>query len=378
MSDQSSTLSVVHEAIDERQHVRVKIPATVSVNVSGKVIECEVEDISLGGASIFINQSFVEGQLIDTTVSFNLDGFDMNLPIKAKVISQKGKVTSIGFVDVAQKQMDTLRYMISSFIAGDIVSASGVLNVVQRENYIKQRKTKFDATRSWSERAKAIFGTATYLVFGSLIALILAYKLYIYFFQVNALNSSVSADSFIVSMPGNGYVSYLTNKDEVEKGEPLASVSSQLQTSFNTPEDLRAISDISETDLQTLFGKALLETMIASPCDCFVYYPEQASDRYAYKEEELLHLLPVDKPLYVKATFPFTRIDALNNSSEINIRIFGHAEPTKGKIVRSEVDSKLGNLVLLIEPLEPLAKEDYLKPAEVSIDTGWGISKFWQ
>ena len=118
--------------------------------------------------------------------------------------------------------------------------------------------------------------------------------------------------------------------------------------------------------------------MIASPCDCFVYYPEQASDRYAYKEEELLHLLPVDKPLYVKATFPFTRIDALNNSSEINIRIFGHAEPTKGKIVRSEVDSKLGNLVLLIEPLEPLAKEDYLKPAEVSIDTGWGISKFWQ
>lgn len=43
-------VNVVHEAIDERQFVRAKIPARISLQGHGlNGVECEILDISLGG-----------------------------------------------------------------------------------------------------------------------------------------------------------------------------------------------------------------------------------------------------------------------------------------------------------------------------------------
>ncbi|MFC3153304.1 PilZ domain-containing protein [Litoribrevibacter euphylliae] len=372
MATESAVNSVVHEAIDERQHIRVKVPALVTFTANNKLVESQLEDISLGGAAFITEVKLTQNQLLDITIEFKLAEFNLDLPLKAKVISQQ-RETKISFVDVEPKQLDTLRYIISSYISGDLVSANGVLNVVQRENLIKQRKVKADTSRGFADRFKALSGTLAYFAVGLTIASLLLTKLYAYFFEIKATTASVSSDAFIISMPSNGYVDFMVEGDKTKTGDPIATISSQLTTSFNTPEDLKALSDISDQDLQLILGKALLETVIASPCDCFVYYPKQSVDKYAYKEQELMHLLPLDSPLYVKATVPFVRIDDLSSIHGVYLRKFGDEESVPGKILKSEVDEETGSLILSIEPSLPYSPADYLKPAEVIIDTGFGL-----
>lgn len=374
MATENAVNSVVHEAIDERQHIRVKVPAVVTFTVDGVQHCCQLDDVSLGGAAFVTKANLTNNQLLDVKIEFKLAEFNLDLPLKAKVISE-GKETKISFIDVEPKQLDTLRYIISSYISGDLISANGVLNVVQRENLIKQRKVKADTSRGFMDRLKAIFGTLAYFTVGLAIASLLLTKLYAYFFEIKASTASVSADAFIVTMPSNGYVDFMANGNEIKTGEPIATVSSQLATSFNTPDDLKALSDISDQDLQIILGKALLETVIASPCDCFIHYPEHSVDKYAYKEEALMHLLPSDAPLYVKATLPFVRIDDLSRIQGVYLRKFGDAEAVPGSILRSEVDEETGSLILMIEPSTPYTPEDYLKPAEVIIDTGYGLNQ---
>lgn len=373
MTTESAVNSVVHEALDERQHIRVKVPAIVTFCSGGVDYSSQLEDVSLGGAAFVTDANLTENQLLDITVEFKLVDFNLDLPLKAKVISKQHE-TKVTFVDVEPKQLDTLRYIISSYISGDMVSANGVLNVVQRENLIKQRKVKADTSRGFADRFKAIMGTLVYFSVGLTIASLLLTKLYTYFFEIKATTASVSSDAFIITMPSNGYVDFMKEGNQTSIGDPIATISSQLATSFNTPDDLKALSDISDQELQVILGKALLETVIASPCNCYIYYPEHSVDKYAYKEEQLMHLLPADSPLYIKATIPFVRIDDLSRISGVSLRKFGDQEAVAGEILRSEVDEETGSLVLIIEPSVPYSPEDYLKPAEVIIDTGFGLN----
>lgn len=373
MATVSAVNSVVHETIDERQHIRVKVPSWVTFTTSNNQFRSQLEDVSLGGASFITKEKLTQNQLLDITIEFKLTEFNLELPLKAKVVSQKNE-TKISFVDVEPKQLDTLSYIISSYLAGELVSANGVLNVVQRENLIKQRNVKADNVRGLADRSKAIFGTLIYFIVGLTIASLLLSKLYAYFFEIKATTASVSSDAFIIYMPSNGYVDFTVNGNQTKIGEPIATISSQLSTSFNTPDDLKALSDISDQDLQVILGKALLETVIASPCDCFIYYPERGVDKYAYKEEALMHLLPLDSPLYVRAVIPFVRIDDLNSIQGVYLRKFGDEKSIPGEILRSEVDEETGSLILVIKPSLPYLPADYLKPAEVTIDTGMGIN----
>lgn len=371
-NQQNSRLNVVHEAIDERQHVRANVPSKVNLTINGKRVTCALADISLGGMSVFYDEPLEEGLIIPVEIEFKLTNFDLSIEAKVKVVSQKTDTTGFSFIDIEKKKSDTLRHIISSYISGDMVNVSGVLNVVQRENHIKQRKTKLDTTRSLGERIKAILGTFVYFVAGLAIFSLLASKLYLYFFQIEASNAFVSADTYAVNMPENGYISYLLNSElgEVSVGEPIASVSTQLMTRFTTPDDIRALSEISQQDLQTLFGKALIETVLTSPCDCYIAYAAEPMDRYAYKEQLLLNLIPKNQNMYIKASFPFSKIDKLENISRVKVRVFGADKAINASVIRSELDNVNNALVLIVQPDIPLSKDDFQKPASVLIDTG--------
>ena len=44
--------NVVHEAVDERQHVRSKLPARVTLSGTSSSFACDLKDISLGGLGL--------------------------------------------------------------------------------------------------------------------------------------------------------------------------------------------------------------------------------------------------------------------------------------------------------------------------------------
>ena len=364
--------NVVHEAVDERQHVRSKLPARVVLSGADDSFACELQDISLGGLGLRCSRELPQGALYDAAIQLELNQVALTIDARVKVIAERGGLIGVEFVELEPRKRDILRYLLSAYLSGEIADINGLFNVMQRENYIKQRKQSQGGARTRLERARALLGSAGYLAAGLAVAGVLAYKSYLLFFSVPASQALVSADAHILSMPENGYVRFLlpTGVHRVKAGEPIASVSTQLATSFTTPADLEALARLSQNDLQSLLGRTLIETTLASPCDCYVYFPSKPTDGYAYKFAELAHLIPADDDLYVKASFPFDKLKGLRDISAIDLQVFGEPEPRKGTVIRSAVDAENQALVLSIKPDQALPLTAYQQPVTVDLFKG--------
>ena len=375
-------LNVVHEAIDERQHVRTRLPAMVSVTSQGQTLDCQLLDLSMGGmalncsaetsAAAKVAAMMTPGTLVDLTLQLDLNHCTLNLQTRAKVIEHGKQLLRVAFVDLDRSRADTIKYLLSSLLSGDVVSIDGVLNVMQRENHIKQRKTKVELKRGLADRTRAIAGTALYLAAALCILSILGWKLFLYFFQTKALAAHVDSAAYVMRMPANGQVNFLIDPGvtEVTAGEPLAVVSTQLDTAFNTADDLTALNELTGEDLQTLLGKAFVETTINSPCDCLVYFPEAPMDRYAYKEQPLIHLLPKDQPMFVEATFGFEQLDRLQDIDRIGLSMFDSGASSNGEIISKHVDQLRGTVKVRIRSEQALSIDQYLQPVDVRILAG--------
>src|SRR5690606_11242207 len=101
---------------------------------------------------------------------------------------------------------------------------------------IKSRKQKDDSPRSAGQRLKAALGTLAFIVIGLFAAAFVLYKTYMMLFHIPAVQAQVSADAYVISMPGNGYVRYSIGEQQssVIPGEPIATVSSQLASNLST------------------------------------------------------------------------------------------------------------------------------------------------
>ena len=60
--------NVVHEAVDERQHVRSKLPARVVLSGADDSFACELQDISLGGLGLRCSRELPQGALYDAAM----------------------------------------------------------------------------------------------------------------------------------------------------------------------------------------------------------------------------------------------------------------------------------------------------------------------
>ena len=176
-------VNVVHEAIDERQFVRAKIPARITLNGHGlKGVECEILDISLGGIGLSFEQPLKIGSLFHGSIKLKLNTVDLNIDTKLKIVSQRGHEVGAEFVELDRQKRDILRYIISAYMSGDIADINGLFNVMQRENYIKERKTKQASSRTPTERLKAALGSMLFLGAGLAALSLIAYKSYLLFF----------------------------------------------------------------------------------------------------------------------------------------------------------------------------------------------------
>ncbi|MDX5299966.1 MAG: PilZ domain-containing protein [Gammaproteobacteria bacterium] len=343
-----------------------------------------MHDISLGGVGLSCATTLKSGELYPATLSLDLNGIQLNVDTELKVIASHGKVIGCQFVGMERDRRDALRYLITSYLSGEIADLNGIFNVMQRESYVKQRKQKVTMTRTVLERLRAVTGTLLFLAAGLAVLSLLVYKLYLFFFRVEASHALVDAPAYVVSMPDNGYLRFLASEPggQVRVGQPIASVSSQLMTNITTPADVQALTALSGDALQTVLGRTLVETVISSPCECVLFFPAQATDRYAYKAEPLVHLLPVGEAMTVSASVPFTRLKDLNDIARVKMTVFGQSEPVAGTVVSSRVDAENAALVLQIRPDRELALADYHKPVAVEIfkalPGGVSVAGFWE
>lgn len=365
--------NVVHEAIDERQYVRTKLNARVLLSATGQPsFESTLQDISLGGIGLVHADPLKIGSLYNASIKLRLNQIDLNIDSKVKIVSQRGQEVGAQFVDLDTQKRDILRYIITAYMSGEIADINGLFNVMQRENYIKERKHTYASARSAGDRLKAMTGTLLYTAAGIAALSFVAYKSYLLLFRIPALQAQVSANAQVISMPDNGYVKFLLQpgQTEVKAGEPVASISTQLATSFTSPADMKAVADLSPGDLQTLLGRATIETVINSPCDCQVYFPSKPLDGFGYKQAPLMHLLPKNEDLFVTANVPFDKLADISRVTSVDLQVFGLDERFTGTVVDSRVDELNKNLALTIRPDTRLPAQAYLKPVSVDLFLG--------
>lgn len=365
--------NVVHEAIDERQYVRTKLNARVLLSATGQpAFESTLQDISLGGIGLVHADPLKIGSLYTASIKLRLNQIDLNIDSKVKIVSQRGQEVGAQFVDLDTQKRDILRYIITAYMSGEIADINGLFNVMQRENYIKERKHTYASARTAGDRLKAMTGTLLYTVAGIAALSFVAYKSYLLLFRIPAVQAQVSANAQVISMPDNGYVKFLLQpgQTEVKAGEPVASISTQLATSFTSPADMKAVADLSPGDLQTLLGRATIETVINSPCDCQVYFPSKPLDGFGYKQAPLMHLLPKNEDLFVTANVPFDKLTDMTRVTSVDLQVFGLDERFTGTVVDSRVDELNKNLALTIRPDTRLPAQAYLKPVAVDLFLG--------
>lgn len=365
--------NVVHEAIDERQYVRTKLNARVLLSATGQPsFESTLQDISLGGIGLVHADPLKIGSLYNASIKLRLNQIDLNIDSKVKIVSQRGQEVGAQFVDLDTQKRDILRYIITAYMSGEIADINGLFNVMQRENYIKERKHTYASARSAGDRLKAMTGTLLYTAAGIAALSFVAYKSYLLLFRIPALQAQVSANAQVISMPDNGYVKFLLQpgQTEVKAGEPVASISTQLATSFTSPADMKAVADLSPGDLQTLLGRATIETVINSPCDCQVYFPSKPLDGFGYKQAPLMHLLPKNEDLFVTANVPFDKLADISRVTSVDLQVFGLDERFTGTVVDSRVDELNKILALTIRPDTRLPAQAYLKPVSVDLFLG--------
>lgn len=360
---------IVHEAIDDRQHVRARLPGKVKLFGRTGEITCDLYDLSLGGVGVITQAPLKEGMIFKGNIIIPMANADLQVAVDLKVNKVRSEIVGLGFMDISPGKRDMLRHIMSSYLSGDIVDVDGVLNVMQRENYIKQRKDKAASVRAWSERIKSIVGTLMYFIVGVSILAFLAYKVYLYLFQITTTNAFVTADIYNVSMPDNGYVNFLLPPDQsrVAKGEPIAVVSSQLSSSITTPADVKALLDLSDADASALLGRTMIETVINSPCDCDLVYVQGFDSRYDYKGATLIDLIPVDKPMYIKATIPSQRLSDIQRAKTATVSVYGADTEYGAQVVSARYSQDQEALELRLMTEEPLTTESYKAPVRVSL-----------
>ncbi len=365
---------VVHEAIDERQHIRTRIPAKAQLTASGgERIQCDVQDISMGGVGLHCSDPLKVGSLYGIAIKVGMSRVDLSFKARVKILSQHDGVVGTQFVDLEPQKADILRYIISSYMSGEIADINGLFNVMQRENYIKERKQKYQLKRNFGQRLRAGVGTLIFIAIGLLALLYVAFKVYGLFFIIPAAQAQVSSsNAYLINMPENGNVSFLVpqGQTEVSIGQPVASISTQLSTSLNSPADIAAVMDLAPGDVEALLGRTNIETVIASPCDCTLYYPGAQVDGFGYKGDPLLRLLPKDQPLSVSASVPYDQMDKVLRTRKVSLQVYGAEAAVDGRIISARVNQQDQMVMLDIEPDTALSLDDYQKPVWVEFHLG--------
>lgn len=373
MNSNAPSNSVVHEAIDERQHVRTRIPAkAVLQGPTGTQLKCDVQEISLGGIGLECSEPLNVGSLYSITIELGLNHIEMSLKAQVKVVNQTDDQVGAQFIDLDPQKADILRYVISAYMTGDIADINGLFNVMQRENYIKERKQKYSPRRSPLQRIQAAAGTLVFMLIGILALGYVANKAYQLFFRIPAAQATVQTQTHIISMPENGNVSLLLPEgtQSVTKGQPVASISTQLSTQLTSPADIAAAMELAPAGLAGLLERTTVETVIASPCDCTLFYPDGQVEGFNYKGAPLVHLLPVDTPMFISASVPYERLEKLMRTREVQIRVYGDSNSMTGHIQSASLDKDAGMVTLKIKPDSPISRESYLRPVWVEFYLG--------
>lgn len=366
---QGTNSNVVHESEAQRQFARLKLPAKIRYSTAnGQELEAQVLDLSAGGFSFEpVSVHVSAGKHFRGKLMFEIDGIGFAMDIEFQVRSIiDGERVGCEFHNLRPREMAALRYLISSFLGGELVNVGDLINTLQRENFTKARNNKGGDGSSFFGRVRAVgLSLAIFLVGVSAFGYVL-YQLYDIYFVTHADSAQVSVPSQQVAMPREGTVqSLVAVGSQVAKGAPIATFTSSM---LDVLKGALPEAEMTPDNLERLFSKRFQGTL-TSPCDCRVVAQLVGDGQLALKGAPVFALTPVDSVATVEARFHYRAFDKLQPGSPVTFQVGGEQTRRDG-VISSMVLQESGlasDIRVLIQPQQPLSTELAKRPVDVRI-----------
>lgn len=371
----SPNSNVVHEAEAQRQYARLKLPAKIRYRTpQGQELEAQLLDLSVGGFGFQPGNTLLsEGQRFQGKLMFEVEGIGFAMDVQFQVRSLvDGKRAGCEFHELRPREIAALRYLISSFLSGELVNVGDLISTLQRENFTKPRKGKGDDKMSLAARVKALGLSMSIFLVGVAASSYVLYQLYDVYFITHADSAQVSVPGQQVSMPREGTVQSLVKVgDTVAKGAPVGTFSS---SALDVLKNVLKPEEMAPDNLQRLFDKSFQGTL-TSPCDCRVVAQLVGDGQVAAKGAAVFMMSPVDAVATVEARFPYRAFDELQPGSPVNFLVAGESEPRSGRIstLALQDGGLASDIRVAIQPDQPLATELAKRPVDVRIQPLGGL-----
>ncbi|OLS59307.1 alginate biosynthesis protein Alg44 [Pseudomonas putida] len=367
-------VNVVHESETQRQHARVKIPAKLRyLNENRETVEVKVDDLSAGGLSFHAKQPLPVGEVMRGRLQFTVDnlGLSMDVEFQIRAYNPANGRTGAQFQNLEQRDIATLRHLITSHLSGELISIGDVLSTLQRDNFTKARKQKkHDGGLSPLGRLRAVTFSLGVFVVGVAAFGFIAKSVYGVYFVSHAEAGVVSVPTTQVTMPRDGTLQALVeNGAEVVKGAPLASFSTSMLDLLKGHLD---DEQLEPAKVEELFGKQMSGTL-TSPCDCTVARQLVDDGQYAAKGAVIFQLIPRTSNPTIDARFSYRQFDDVKPGTRVNFQIAGDGEERTGRIVSSanlNSDDLSSDIRVQIKPDAPLPSQMVGLPASVNAKRG--------
>ncbi|WP_166365501.1 alginate biosynthesis protein Alg44 [Pseudomonas akapageensis] len=376
-------VNVVHESEAQRQHARVRIPAKLRyIAADRQTLEARIEDLSAGGFCILAKHPLRVGDVHRGRLQFLIDnlGLAMDVEFQVRSYDPSNGRTGCQFQNLEQRDIATLRHLITSHLSGELVTMGDVLSTLQRDNFTKARKQKDGGSGlSAFGRLRAVTFSLGVFVVGVAAFGFIAKSVYGLYFVSHAQSGVVSMPSINVTMPRDGTVQRLVEvHGEVAKGAPLASFSTSMLDVLKGHLDDQQLQP---AKVEELFGKQLSGTL-TSPCDCIVAQQLVDDGQYASKGAVIFQLLPRNSQATVDARFSYRQFDDVKPGARVKFQVAGEDDVRQGQIVSSASLNSAdlsSDIRVQIKPDAPLSSELSGRPVAVSSDRGpsldWLIDK---
>src|SRR5690554_4468653 len=373
MNTAAIAFKFVHESEAQRQFARARMPAKLFVRIDGTMMKFQVADVSAGGVCIHLgNESLRQGKIHNGRLVFKIDGFDFSVDVDFIPKNLGGASGRCGceFQNLGANEISALRYLITAFLSGELISAGDVLNTLSRENFMKARKGKSSEPLGFFASIRAVVMSLVVMGLGVVAVAFIGYQLWQLWFVTTAESAMMASENIPVRIPKDAKVTTLVEAgQQVEAGQPIATFDAPMLTYVN---DLVGNGSYSIEQIEELLGQSVRGTL-TSPCNCKVLNLLPARDQYMSKGEQLAIMMPADASAHVIARFSFADGEKLEEGQSVTLRLPG-GETQPGQIESLYVDAEQPNkpgtsINALIQADKPLPMSSVGRPIGVTVDT---------
>lgn len=294
---------VAHESETQRQHVRLPMPARVTIG--GK--KYEIKDLSSGGVAVKdIEGEFKRGQKIPLRLKLPFGSFALDAHFEAEVQHYNTKEKSLGcvFTNLTTEHISLLNHMLKAYLAGDIVAAGDLLGIASRDNFTKARKQPA-INAGVHDFKRQIPGLLAIGLGGIVIALFILGNLYTSLFIVKAADAAVSAPVAELRPAADGIFH------------------AKLDPGLSLVEPGQVIGEVA--------GAAL-----KSPCRCYIVSRNAADGAFVSAGRPVITLAPVDAVPWITAQVDPADALKINTETKASISVFGSKTEYTGHVTGME------------------------------------------